>query len=151
MIVGSTPQLPVPKLLEVKKLGASILDIFRPPSKSQHMSRDKGVRWKIDSYSIKIDPFLHMGSVMPLKWSRWLWIDTDFPAWDLCQSIFNLDGYEDLARSNLVVTTIQDTDIHYITYQGYKYSFFSNEKGEKKWQPLSTCNYNILCYHCNFF
>jgi len=38
-----------------------VVDIFWPPSRSQHVSCDRGVLWEIDNYSIKIDPYLHMG------------------------------------------------------------------------------------------
>jgi len=72
-----------------------VVDIFRSPSRSQHVTHDRGVLWKIDNYSMKIDPYLHMRvsythkmkeSVTPLEWSRWLWIDADFSAWDPYQS-----------------------------------------------------------------
>jgi len=36
------------------------VDIFRPPSRSQHVSRDRGI-WEIDNYSIKTDPYLQKG------------------------------------------------------------------------------------------
>ena len=46
--------------------------------------------------------------------------------------MFNPGGYEDSAHSNLAVTTIQDTRIHKIIYQKYKYLIFSNEEEEEK-------------------
>jgi len=41
-------------------------------------------------------------------------------------------NYEDPAHSNIAVTTIHDIRINYITYQKYKYPFFSNKKGGRK-------------------
>jgi len=79
----------------VAPLMVAVVDIFQPPSRSPHVSRDSRVLWEIDSYSIKTNPYLHMGvgyiprmkeSVTPLKWRRWLWIDADFPTWDPHQS-----------------------------------------------------------------
>jgi len=40
----------------------------------------------------------------------------------------NPDGYVVPAHSNLAFLIIHDIHIHYITYQRYKYPFFSNKK-----------------------
>jgi len=50
----------------------------------------------------------------------------------LHEILTNPDDYKDPAHSNLAVTTIYDIHIHYITYQKYKYLFFSNKKGGRK-------------------
>ena len=75
----------------------------------------------------------------------------------------NPGGYEDLAHSNLAATTIHDIRIYYITYQRYKYPFFSNKKGGEKCNSrglvISThsiitvipSNYSELSLFCSFF
>ena len=88
----------------------------------------EGALLEIDNYSIKTDSYLHMKVGYVLRMKQMIMDRCRFFCMRPHQLIFNPGGYEDHARSNLAVTTIQDTGIHYITYQKYKYPFFYNEK-----------------------
>jgi len=59
-----------------------VVNIFWPPLRSQHVSHDRRALWKIDSYSIKTNPYLHMRVGYASGMKHVVMDDVNFPAWD---------------------------------------------------------------------
>ena len=109
----------------------SVVDIFQPPSRSQHVSRDREAFWYINSYYIKADPYLHIGVSYDLRMKQVVMDRCRFLCMRSQLTNINPCGYKDSAHSNLMVTTLHDTRIHDITYQRYKYLIFTNKRGNR--------------------
>ena len=72
MTVGSTPTSHALR----SGVGEFVVAIFQPPSKSWHLSCDRGVLWNINNYFTKSNPHLQLGGGNIPRFEQ-IWIDIE--------------------------------------------------------------------------